>query len=426
MMRRFSRIRALVGRYSRWLILVCVCVVGGVAAFWMLHPKGPEIAGRLMRRPGFLVAIRGEQSCEGCHRTLDPGMDRQWRDSVHFRVNVGCAGCHGDDHEAVFAAKGRVSAGTCGRCHEQEVKAFAESGHADAELAALSDARFLVQSPAMQEEGCMGCHAIGTRFPDGSVGGCNECHPGHEFSAEAAREPEACEVCHGGPDHPVMEAYRTSVHGTLYALDRNAEKSPTCVTCHMPGGDHGHVANLTLGAVFSGAVLADESGPNIPMKRINRTDFEENRKQMLNVCAPCHSTRFARESLERADAIKRESDALVAEARAIILSLYEDRALDPMPEDRPANPVLGHVLELGGQQLYENTSEVEQAFFRLYKFYHATTFKAAYHHSPDYTHWKGIVFMKMELDKIRTEAVRLRLATRVKQAPLPARPRGEE
>jgi hypothetical protein len=78
--------------------------------------------------------------------------------------------------------------------------------------------------------------------------------------------------------------------------------------------------------------------------------------------------------------------------------------------------VFGHALELGGQQLYENTSEIEQAFFRLYKFYHATTFKSAYHHSPDYTHWKGIVFMKMEMDKIRTEAKRLRQAARLKES----------
>ena len=77
--------------------------------------------------------------------------------------------------------------------------------------------------------------------------------------------------------------------------------------------------------------------------------------------------------------------------------------------------MVGHALELGGQQLYEDTSEIEQAFFRLFKFYHPTTFKGAYHNSPDYTHWKGIVFMKMELDKIRSEAKKLRAVGRMKQ-----------
>ncbi len=384
-------------------------VAVALGAFWMLHPKGSVVIGRLVERPVFLWKIHGEKSCEGCHRKLDPGMDKQWRASVHFNVNVGCADCHGDNHEKVFAEKGRVSAGVCGKCHEKEVRDFAQSGHADAELAALSDARFLAQSPAMQEEGCMNCHSIGARFADGSVGGCNTCHPGHEFSSAMAREPEACGVCHGGPDHPVMEAYQTSVHGMLYYRDRDPEKSPSCVTCHMPNGTHGHVPNIGLGAVFTGAALEEDFVPHLAMKRLSKEEFEASRKEMLNACAPCHANRFARESLERADDIKREADALVAESYALIKSLYDEQALDPMPENRPANPVVGHAIELSGQQLYENTSEIEQAFFRLFKFYHSTTFKAAYHHSPDYTHWEGIVPMKMEMDHIRSEAKKLRL-----------------
>ena len=397
---------------KRWIKLIGIAALAIVGAWGAFFVARPETATRLVSHPGFLWRIRSDQSCEGCHRTIDPGMDKQWRESAHFRAHVGCADCHGENHEAVFAVRGQVSAGACGKCHEKEVAAFAESGHADAELAALSDARFLAQSRAMQEEGCMGCHSIGARFADGSVGGCNACHPSHQFSSALAREPEACEVCHGGPDHPVMEAYQTSVHGVLYYMDRDAEKSPSCVTCHMPDGEHGHVANIGLGAVFTGAVLEEDFLPHLAMKRLTKKEFEANRKAMLKVCAPCHSNRFARESLERADAIKREADALVAESYALIKALYDEEALDPMPEDRPPNPVVGHAFELGGQQLYENTSEIEQAFFRLFKFYHATTFKAAYHHSPDYTHWEGIVRMKMEMDKIRTEAKRLRSEAR--------------
>jgi hydroxylamine dehydrogenase len=398
-------------RYAGIGVLVFVVAIG---AFWLLHPTGSVVVKRLAQRPGFLWRISGEKSCEGCHSQIDSGMDKQWRASVHFRVNVGCADCHGEDHEVVFAEKGKVSAGVCGKCHEKEVIAFAQSGHADAEVAAISDARFLAQSPAMQEEGCMGCHNVGARFADGSVGGCNVCHPGHEFSSAMAREPEACQVCHGGADHPVMEAYKTSVHGVLYYHDRDAEKSPNCVTCHMPNGEHGHVANIGLGAVFTGAVLEDEYLPHLAMKRLSKETFEANRKEMLTICAPCHTTRFSRESLERADAIKREADAIVAEGYTIIKALYDEKALDPMPEDRPANLVVGHAFELGGQQLYENTSEIEQSFFRLFKFYHATTFKGAYHHSPDYTHWEGIVRMKMEMDKIKSEAKKLRLAATLK------------
>ena len=391
---------------------IAVALISAGCLFWSM---GMAEVQRLAERPAFLWRIRSAESCEGCHQKLDPGMDKQWRASAHFRANVGCADCHGSDHDAVFAAKGKVSAGVCGACHEKEVRDFAESGHAGAELAALSDARFLAQSQAMQEEGCMGCHKVGARFADGSVGGCNACHPGHEFSAAFAREPEACAVCHGGPDHPVMEAYKTSVHGVLYYYDRDPEKSPSCATCHMPEGYHGHVPNIGLGAVFTGAVLEEDFVPNLGMRRLTRAEFEANRKKMLGVCAPCHSNRFARESLERADAIKREADALVAASYALIEALYREGVLDPMPEDRPPNPVVGHAFEIGAQQIYENTSEIEQAFFRLFKFYHATTFKAAYHHSPDYTHWEGMAPMKMEMDKIRSEASRLRLAAQIKK-----------
>ncbi|HAA73685.1 TPA: hypothetical protein DCE37_01010 [Candidatus Latescibacteria bacterium] len=410
-----GRLKAALGRYRKELLGILGLATLAVAAFALFYPNGSVYLVRVAEKPAFIYRTTGDQTCEGCHRTLDPGIDLAWRKSVHYKANVGCADCHGDDHEAVFAAKGKVSAAQCGVCHAKEVEDFAGSAHARAEVVALSDARFIAQSSAMQEEGCMMCHSTGTRFPDGSVGSCNKCHPGHEFSAEFARQPEACEVCHGGPDHPVSEAYRASTHGILYFLDRDASKYPTCASCHMPEGFHGHVANMTLGQVLNGAVLEDQYYPAIPMKRISREEFDANRKEMLEVCGRCHGTRFSRESLERADQIKMDADLILAEAKAIIDALYKGKMLDPMPEDRPPNPVVGHALELGGQQLYEDTSEIEQAFFRLFKFYHPTTFKGAYHNSPDYTHWKGIVFMKMELDKIRSEAKKLRAVGRMKQ-----------
>ena len=372
------------------------------------HPPTAVVIGRMIGKPAFLISIQSRQSCEGCHKRIDPGLYRQWWESVHSRVNVGCADCHGDDHEAIFAAQGRVSAGTCGTCHEKAVTEFAASGHATTEADALETSRFMLQSPAMRQEGCMGCHSVGRQFSDGSVGACNKCHPGHAFSSAVAREPEACEVCHIGPDHPQVEAYRTSVHGVLYFNDRDANVAPTCVTCHMPDGTHGSPANLTYGEIASGAVLEDDPEPSIAMRRISQADAEANRGRMLKACAPCHTKRFAVEQLERADAIKLEADSLVAEGAAILEALRDEGALLPMPDDRPPHPISGHAMVLGGQQTYENTSGIEQSFFRLYKFYHAKTYKAAYHHSPDITHWMGIAPMKMELDNIRAEAAKLR------------------
>jgi hydroxylamine dehydrogenase len=396
--------------YARVAALLGVIVFAAIGALLLYHPPSAVVAGRVIGKPAFLLSIQSEKSCEGCHKEIDPGLYKQWWDSVHARVNVGCAGCHGEDHEAIFAAKGRVSAGMCGTCHETAVTEFASSGHATTEADALKTSRFMLQSPAMRQEGCMGCHSIGRQFEDGSVGACNKCHPGHSFSSAIAREPEACEVCHIGPDHPQVEAYRTSVHGVLYFQDRDVSTSPTCVTCHMPEGTHGSPSNLTYGEIASGAVLVGSPTPSIAMRTLSLEQMEANRGRMLKACAPCHTKRFAEEQMLRADAIKLEADSLVAIGAAILQSLRDEGALQPMPEDRPPHPISGHEMVLGGQQTYENTSGIEQAFFRLYKFYHAKTYKSAYHHSPDITHWMGIVPMKMELDRIRSEASQLRRA----------------
>ncbi len=399
--RRRERIRNLIRVHA-------LALVAAVILFWLFHPDGPGIVANIAEKPKFLFDTYGDKTCEGCHREIDPGLFLQWNESAHAAANVGCAGCHGDDHEAVFAAKGRVSAAACGRCHEKAVDEFSTSGHATTEADALQTSRFMLQSPAMRQEGCMGCHSIGRQFPDGSVGACNKCHPGHAFSSAAARQPEACEVCHIGPDHPQVEAYRTSVHGVLYFQDRDVSVAPTCVTCHMPEKTHGSPANLTYGEIASGAVVEGSPEPSIAMRTLSVETMEQNRKRMLAICAPCHTKRFAEEQLARADAIKLEADSLVAEGAAILRALRDEGALAPMPEDRPPHPIAGHTMVLGGQQVYENTTEIEQAFFRLYKFYHAKTYKSAYHHSPDFTHWMGIVSIKMELDKIRSEARKLR------------------
>ncbi|MBT3601761.1 MAG: hypothetical protein HN521_01735, partial [Candidatus Latescibacteria bacterium] len=120
-----------------WLSVQLGIFALGALVFWSVHPHAPEIAQRLAEKPMFLLEIRDEKSCEGCHQKIDPGMYKQWAESVHFRVNVGCADCHGNDHEAAFSAKGKVSAGVCGKCHEQEVTEFAKSGHATTEADAV-------------------------------------------------------------------------------------------------------------------------------------------------------------------------------------------------------------------------------------------------------------------------------------------------
>lgn len=65
-----------------------------------------------------------------------------------------------------------------------------------------------------------------------------------------ARKPEACDSCHLGPDHPQIEIYNESKHGTIYHAFGNKfnfdaapgtwtagtdYRAPTCAACHMSG-----------------------------------------------------------------------------------------------------------------------------------------------------------------------------------------------
>ena len=52
----------------------------------------------------------------------------------------------------------------------------------------------------------------------------------------------------------------------------------------------------------------------------------------------------------------------------------------------------------------------------MFKFHHATTFKGAYHHSPEHTHNEGFLRMKQDLTYINNEASRLRAEARGKGA----------
>jgi len=341
--------------------------------------------------------------CATCHRERQPGLLAQWDESAHAREGVRCEDCHGADHDAIFAEKGRVPAARCARCHEKETREFLSSVHAQADRQALENGRLLAQIPAMQRRGCMGCHDQG----GGDSGRCNACHGAHRHRASDARRPEACGACHMGPDHPHIEAWQSSLHGVIYGATRDERQAPTCATCHMPKGTHDVSGGITIGRAGSGAVLEGETPP-IPMKTISVEHAATQRAEMLRRCTACHTPRQAREALEDADAIKREADRLVGEGVRIVEGLERDGLLVPAPGQRPAHPTRGHALVLGGHALYENHSEAERLFFDLAKFAHAITFKGAYHQSPDHTHWLGLARLKEDLEALKAEDRRLR------------------
>ncbi len=420
---------------------------------------GVLFGGWLSGNCGISTVLAEPQSCVDCHRQNESEMVKAWEGSRHAAAGVGCIACHGDNHSTIFQVKGQVSAATCGSCHSKQVTEFNRSLHAESMDRMEVDPKFQRLSPAMAEQGCVQCHKIGKHFPDGSRGGCNSCHSGHSFSVIEARRPESCGGCHSGRDHPHIEMWQASKHGQLFASEATRAQAPTCVTCHMPGGSHDTGIGLTLGNVGTGAAL-DTDKPAVKMRSITAEEAKRQRALMVANCLPCHSSRFASESLAGADHVKQEADAVLGEAAAVINQLQHDKLIrwleSGMPPDEPEVPA-GHpgdseslpeapqpyswigpipesiIPRIGGaepepgplpgtEMPYDGLTPLEQRFFEMVKFHHATTFKGAYHHSPMFTHNEGFLRMQQDLSDIKNKAEQIRSEAKASHPTQPKQP----
>ncbi len=373
-------------------------------------------------RKGLLVAIvlsaglatprlSAADPCLDCHAQKTPGIVAYWKASAHAGSNVGCVDCHGTDREANHAGRVAVDAAVCGRCHKAALDAHRMSKHGAAlkagmgctrnrektgardkscvlchtsdsakPIAGTACAMFLVQSPAMQRQGCLACHQVEVR--------CDSCHTRHGTDLSATRSPGVCGTCHMGPDHPQAEMWETSLHGALYSQGKGTG-APTCATCHMNGGSH----NVSRGI-----------SPNGPAETVRNS---RERVFMLSVCSKCHTSDFASRSLADADSIREQSGKIIAEAQAVVEDLQKKGLLAPSPASRPPHPLAGNNFVIGPHMLYEDLSSVESLFFKLKQFYAPISFKGAYHQNPDYAHWYGNAPMKLTLSEIRSEALLL-------------------
>lgn len=355
-------------------------------------------------------------ACESCHARLNPGLHRQWSLSAHAANGVGCAECHGTNHSLIFREEGRVPPSACATCHAQAALQFARSTHARAEQS-LHDSALFAATPVESRAACIACHRIGLRHTNGESGSCNYCHSGHDFSAAAAREPEACTTCHVGEDYPQEEAYRLSKHGALYYTHRDATLAPTCATCHNPRGTHDDSFGLGLGSRGVGKTLAGAPLP-IAMPVLSQLEHDAARTEMIGVCADCHSTRFARASLLEADRVKLDCDELLGRGRALLEGLVQGGWIE-----RPEGG-----LELGGDQVLTPPSVAGGAlldrFYRMWRFVGPQTWKGAYHNSPSVANHHSLPGLARELELLEAEA-RALSETAASTARTAARTRGD-
>lgn len=397
---------------------------------------------------GLVCLTARAETCVECHRRITPQVVTDWELSHHSQNDVDCAVCHGEGHVTMtdVANVTLPNPETCRPCHETQVDQFSKGKHAHAwtSMKAMPTAHW--QPMALMEgmKGCGGCHKIGLKNEadieiakgDGSgfgMASCDACHTRHVFSVKEAQQPQACQTCHMGFDHPQWEMYSTSKHGVRYLLKQNgtlpeSTAAPTCQTCHMQEGNHevrtawGFLAvRLPLPEDSAWAanrvtilqalgVLDPQGQPTarldavkaVDLARLTQEDWQRERDKMLATCGECHSENFARVELEKGDMMIRAADSLMAEAIRIVASLYQDGMLRKPDTYQHAFPDL--------LTFHDAPTVVEQILFHMYLEHRMRTFQGTFHANPDYALWYGWSAMVRDLSEIREKAAEMRAA----------------
>jgi hypothetical protein len=392
------------------------------------------------------VPVRAVDPCLDCHKQTSPGIVADWQISKHSGAGVECSTCHGTAHtSAADAAKAEIpTPETCAVCHEQQVAQFKKGKHALAWAAMKAMPTIHWQPHAMTSgmKGCGGCHKIGLKTVEETrqlakegrgfgLASCDACHTRHAFSLKEARQPQACQTCHMGFDHPQWEMYSTSKHGVRALLKQNgvlpdSAAAPTCQTCHMKDGNHevrtawGFLAvRLPMpddsqwaadrATILQALGVLDPDGKPTArldvvkaadLARLDQASWQKERDAMLATCQTCHSGTFAKEQLDQGDQMIRNADHLMAEAIRVIAALYKDGLLPKPKTYAAAFPDL--------LTFHDAPTVIEQKLFVMYLEHRMRAFQGTFHANPDYALWYGWSEMQRDLTEIRALAEDLR------------------
>jgi len=396
--------------------------------------------------PGTSEAVYQERDCVGCHTDQTPNIVQDWKLSLHAENGIDCATCHQGDYTSVHNGEGSSlpTPQVCAQCHADRVEQFSAGKHALAwaALKAMPTAHMLPIELSDGMKGCGGCHKIGLKSEeeiaqlreDGhgyGVASCDACHTRHIFSAEEARQPEACRTCHMGFDHPQWEMYSSSKHGVRHDLVKSgilpeSAAAPTCQTCHMQEGDHevrtawGFLAvRLPLSEdpewqadqvtiLQALGVLDPEGNPTgrldvikaADVARLTQEDFDRERDKMIKACTQCHSPSFARGELAKGDQMIQKIDHLLAEAIREIVDLYSEGVIEK--PDFYANPFPDLLT------FQDAPTVIEQRLFVMHLKHRMRAFQGVFHANPDYALWYGWSEMIRDLTEIREMADQMR------------------
>ena len=382
------------------------------------------------------AAVIAGVTCMECHKAKTPGIYHGWANSIHAKVGVQCYTCHKPDRERGFFIEDHlqydsthvslvVTSNTCKGCHPREVVQYNKSKHANTLEIIWKVDKWLndgMNNAIERTTGCYACHGtvvevvdgrpvpgtwpnvgVGRKNPDGTLGSCSSCHTRHTFSVVEARKPEACDQCHLGPDHPQIEIYNESKHGTIYhsegdhwswAPDDGEWKAgrdfraPTCAACHMSAaGDvtktHDVTERLSWEIQAPLTVRPSEFKP-FPAE----TDWKIERAKMKKVCLQCHSQTWANDHFSNLDhVVMNYNENYFKPVKKLIDSLYEDGLLSK-------------------QSYFDENLEWE--FYELWHHEGRRARMGAAMMAPDYAWWHGFYELKHRFNHIFKEAAALR------------------
>ena len=392
------------------------------------------------------MSAASAQVCVECHRKVTPGIVSDWELSKHSQNKISCISCHFDEHKTmVDVPKAQIpTPDTCGGCHPERVKQFKSGKHAAAWAAMKAMPTIHWQPMELTEgmKGCGGCHKIGLKAEadikelrkEGAgfgVASCDACHTRHTFSVGEAKQPQACQTCHMGFDHPQWEMYSGSKHGVRYLLKQvnmlpSTAAAPTCQTCHMEGGNHGVLTAWGFLAVrlpmpedqqwaADRAVILQALGVLDPdgkptgrldvvkaanVARLTQEDWQGERDKMVKVCNRCHSANFAKGELAKGDRMIKDADHLMAEGIRMIADLYKEGTLTkPKAYAYPFPDLL---------TFHDAPTVIEQKLFVMFLEHRMRAFQGTFHANPDYALWYGWSEMQRDLTEIKELAAEMR------------------
>jgi len=393
-----------------------------------------------------IASVSTAQVCLPCHRKVTPGIVADWELSKHSKNKIDCSECHGSEHKsAQDVAKAKIpTPDTCSNCHEARVKQFKSGKHAAAWAAMKAMPTAHWQPMALMEgrKGCGGCHKIGLKTeaetkelkktgPGFGLASCDACHTRHTFSVQEARQPQACQTCHMGFDHPQWEMYSGSKHGVRFLLKQNkvlpaSASAPTCQTCHME--EENHAVRTAWGflavrlpmpedkqwaedraTILQGLGVLDPDGKPTArldvvkaadVARLTQEDWQKERDKMVKTCNRCHSVNFAKAELAKGDQIIKEADHLMAEAIRTVATLYREGILEKPKSYAYSFPDL--------LTFHDAPTAIEQKLFVMFLEHRMRTFQGSFHANPDYALWYGWSEMQRDLTEIKALAAEMR------------------